>query len=247
MDRNTLLDLIPAYTLGALDAAEREAVETLLETDAEAQALLAEYQEVSDLLVLMTPLEPAPAHLKDDLRRRLADQEPAYGPGQRSKSRHLMLWRMAAVAALLAVAAGLTVLMQTLQSDLRDPAQLYAQLAAQTDAVWVDVVPNPEEPFVFEGQLVTAPGSTDAVIRINGLPTLPADQTYQLWLAEPETVINGGLFQSEGPDQPTYLLVPLSQPISYYRGLGVSLEPAGGSPFPNRSSGPNVFRVPLST
>jgi len=74
MDRNDLLDLIPAYALGALDAEERAAVETLLATDAEAQQLLAEYQGVAETLMLTAPARPAPAHLQADLKARLAAQ-----------------------------------------------------------------------------------------------------------------------------------------------------------------------------
>ena len=261
MDRNTLLDLIPAYTLGALDDEEREAVEALIEIDSEAKQVLADYQELSDLLVLMTPLEPAPMHLADDLRRRLAVEETTTAPPlapqkdeppiaaalPQPEKRPPLVWGLVALAAALAVIIGLVAVLQSMQPAAPSPQELYTQLAAQTNAVRVAVVPNEEAQYQFDGELVAAPNSTEAVIRINALPALPADQTYQLWLAEPETVISGGLFKGEGPDQPTYLRVPLTQPISYYRGLGVSLEPEGGSPFPNRSSGPNVFRVPLST
>src|SRR5690349_9153281 len=80
MNRETFLDLIPAYALGALDADEREAFETMLANDAEAQKLLAEYQGFTDLLVLTTPAQPAPAHLKDDLRKRLTEQRKTSKP-----------------------------------------------------------------------------------------------------------------------------------------------------------------------
>jgi anti-sigma-K factor RskA len=72
MDRNTLLELIPAYAVDALDAEERQAVEALLERDPEAQALLADYEAITAMLPLAAPMRPAPSHLNNDLRSRLA-------------------------------------------------------------------------------------------------------------------------------------------------------------------------------
>ena len=48
MDRETLLDLIPAYALGALDSEERAEFEAWLSTDSDGRRLLAEYQAVFD-------------------------------------------------------------------------------------------------------------------------------------------------------------------------------------------------------
>jgi anti-sigma factor RsiW len=76
MNRETFRNLIPAYVLGALDEVEREAFETQLANDPEAQWLLAEYQVLTDMLVLMTPVQPTPTHLNTDLRRRLAALRP---------------------------------------------------------------------------------------------------------------------------------------------------------------------------
>src|SRR5205085_5277677 len=76
MDRNILLDLIPAYALGALDPDERAEVEAFLATDDEARTLLAEYQAVTDAIVLTAPARRPPAHLNADLRQRLAASRP---------------------------------------------------------------------------------------------------------------------------------------------------------------------------
>jgi anti-sigma factor RsiW len=72
MNRDDLIDLIPAYALGALDADEKAEFETWLAGDLQAQALLAEYRQVADRLVIAAPLRAAPPHLQADLRRRLA-------------------------------------------------------------------------------------------------------------------------------------------------------------------------------
>src|SRR5262245_10988112 len=132
MDRNILLDLIPAYALGALDPDERAEVEAHLASDPEAQRLLAEYQEVADLLLLTVPARQAPATLADDLRRRLktdaglnAAPTPMVVASGRRILRPAWLIPLAAAAALLILALGLL-----LRPKSTDPAQLYTQLAS---------------------------------------------------------------------------------------------------------------------
>lgn len=242
MDRETLLDLIPAYALGALDADERQAVEALLANDAEAQALLAEYQVITDTLVLATPPQAAPSHLRGDLRRRLKQAPPA--PQVAARPRRWPL--LALAAALLVVAAGVVAF---LLAD-RDPeplsgAALFAQITQQEGVLRVQVVPGDGGPDVT-GELVAAPDGSQAVIEVRNLPVLPDDQIYQLWLSAPEGVTSGGLFQAAA-DSPTYIVLPITEPVTHYRGFGVSREEAGGSPFPDRPAGTGMFRVPLST
>ncbi|MEP6988838.1 MAG: hypothetical protein ABI970_24770, partial [Chloroflexota bacterium] len=108
MDRNELLDLIPAYALEALEPDEKQQVEALLKTDVEAQQLLAEYQDITNNLILATPARRAPVHLQDDLRKRLAANRPvqaapstAVRPARRRASIWLPLLAAAAVIVLI--------------------------------------------------------------------------------------------------------------------------------------------------
>lgn len=245
MDRETLLDLIPGYALGALDADEQREVEALLAQDAEARALLAEYEEMTDMLVLAVPAQAAPAHLSDDLRRRLrGDSAPASSrPLPAAKPVTPLLPRLLALAAMLAVVIGLAALLASLQPATPEGAQLYTQLAGQENAMRVALVPNEEQPQL-EGELVAVPGSTQVVIEVRNLAVLPEDQIYQLWIVGPEGITSGGLFNA-AEDAPTYVVVPITLPVENYAAFGVSLEPAGGSPFPDRPTGSGVFRVPL--
>ena len=67
-DMDTRLENLAGYVLGALDSdAERAAVETLIETDSEAQTEFNELSEATNLLAIAVPAVPAvapPAHLK---------------------------------------------------------------------------------------------------------------------------------------------------------------------------------------
>jgi anti-sigma-K factor RskA len=80
MDRNTLLELIPAYAVDALDADERQAVEAFIQSDPEAQAILADYEAITAMMSLAAPVRQAPAHLQGDLRSRLAARKTNHQP-----------------------------------------------------------------------------------------------------------------------------------------------------------------------
>lgn len=275
MDRQTLLDLIPAYALGALDAEEYTAVAVLLETDTEARRILAEYQAIADHLTLATPARRAPAHLQDDLRRRLAAQrqpsvaapaptsEPVqtYSSGAAAsrnsgkpaapttfstaptvtpeiKIVRRNIWPLvAAAAAVVVVIIGALVLLRP-----RDAGeQLYSQLVAQADARRIPI--SASEDFATNGELVMSGDGGQAVIRVSAMPSLNADQTFELWLVDDNGARSGGTMKLTSPETTYYIVLPLEKSALDYDGFGVSIEPEGGSPDPNGPTGPRVFGV----
>lgn len=237
MERETFLNLIPAYALGALDDDERAVFESHLADDPDGQKLLAEYQALADNLILATPARQAPAHLGADLQQRLKAQAT---PAKRLSP----IWRRwLAVAAVLALVIGAVFGLIQLQ---KPPAaeQLYAELSSLDGAARMSLTARENFEGV-RGQMIVHRYSNRAVIHVYGLPPLAEDQTYQLWLAGPDGVVSGGLFQSLPPDTATNIVLPLAVTFDDYTGFGVSLEPGGGSPFPDRRSGPGVFGVSL--
>jgi len=237
MTREELLDLIPAYALGALDEDERAAVEALLPTDPEARRLLAEYHELADLLPLAAPAVRAPAHLQADLRQRLAARPQLTRP----------VYRRTWLPVLVGTAAALVLLAVALLLLARpgDPgAALYQRLIAQSGARELALEAGLEP--ATTGALVASADGREAVIRVENLPAISTDQTFQLWLVEDTgDRRSGGLFRFANPNTANYIVVPLDKPLEQYTAFGVSLEPAGGSPFLDRASGPRVFRVQL--
>ena len=246
MNRETFLNLIPAYVLGALDDDERAEFEAHIADDAEGRTLLAEYQALANALTLATPAREAPAHLGTDLRARLKNQPPASIAPVEPENAPGPIWtRWLSAAAILALVFGMIWGLTQLQSDpLSEGQQLYNDLSAMSSVTRLNIAPG-EEFTNVSGQLIANPGSTQAVIQVANLPQLSEYETYQLWLAGPDGVTSGGLFQSLSPDTPTYIVLPLALPFEKYRGFGVSLEPAGGSPYPDQRSGPRVFNVRL--
>jgi anti-sigma-K factor RskA len=252
MNRETFLDLIPAYALGALDTDEREAFEALLDNDAEAQKLLAEYQALSDSLVLITSARTAPAHLKNDLRKRLAAQRKIETPQikvlppyeSKPANRNRTLGGLLALAAMLVVVVGVAWFL-TRNQQTQSPQELYASLSAQEGAIRVAVVPDPAQEQIT-GTLVAGADGKQAVIMVNNLPALSSDQTFQLWFIDNQSGVQSSDLFTAAENEATYIVVPLESPIADYQAFAVSIEPAGGSPFEDKPTTTPIFAVPVN-
>jgi anti-sigma-K factor RskA len=73
------------------------------------------------------------------------------------------------------------------------------------------------------------------------LPELGQDKTYQVWLIEPDGHrVSAGLFRPQPDASYTTQPVITEQDITKFTGVGVTIEPAGGSDQP---TGPRVFKV----
>jgi anti-sigma-K factor RskA len=248
--REELLDLIPAYALGALDEDECAEFESWLEDDPEAQAILADYHAVAAHLLTLVPLRAAPDHLQAELRQRLAASPRDGGAARTGRLwKRRMVWGFAAAALL--VTAILGVLFAQIDSvDEAAPtpgaAELYAQLVAQASSSQYTIVAGEVDADV-SGNLIISSDGKQAVLCIWYLPSIAHDQTFQMWLVDTSGArTSGGLFQADPSHEAVYIRVPLDQPVTAYQGVGVSLEPAGGSPYADRPTGPRVLSVPLS-
>lgn len=264
-DREELFNLIPAYAIGALDDDERARFEAWLRDDPQAQAILSEYEQVAQHLGTLAPLRPAPDHLQADLRRRLADSartdRPERDPraagesGQVSGARRSIwqrraTWIYAVAAVLVVVVAGLLVTQLDAPDEeatpTPDPATLYARLEQQPGSQQYTVVPGEVDDAV-SGDLLVSETGEQAVLRLSSLPPITSQQTFQMWLVDDSgTRTSGGLFQPRPAQEMFYVHVPFEETAAAYQGVGVSLEPVGGSPFADRPTGPRVLSVPLS-
>lgn len=254
MAHDDVIELLPAYALGALDEDERRLVEEALASDPDVRALLAEYEAGAASLVALAPLREAPEHLRADLQARLAARRAVTPPPTplEQPRREPRWWLMAAAALVVILGAGIIAVLLLHEEDEPPPvtpgmgngASLYTELAEQDGALWYDVMPTELDPDV-SGALVVSPEGDRAVIRLEDLPPLSPDEVFQLWLVDADGQrIDGGLFR-QSEDDATYIEVPLAAPIDRYLRFGASLEPAGGSPFPDKPTGPGVFSVRL--
>lgn len=78
-----------------------------------------------------------------------------------------------------------------------------------------------------------------AVVKMNGVPAPPAGKVYQMWLIPKDgsAPVSQGLMDEEALSKPAVV-----EGISSASALGITVEPAGGSPFPTT---PTVAAAPL--
>lgn len=252
MDNQTLLALLPAYALDALDGEETRQVAAMLPNDPDAQALLADYQAAATVLLLTSPVRQPPPDLQTKLlaRARRLQAAPPTTP-----QRVLRLnWRvtLAGVAALLVVVIGLALVLRPSDDEPTvDPtperAAVYATLMAHPQSTTIALVPDVATGA--EGELVVRADTQQVMLRLSQLPPLTADQAYQLWAIDDEEGFTSiGVYHWYNLGQTTYYVdLSLPDPLGSYQRLGMSLEPLSGSPLVTEPSGPRLFNIPLRT
>jgi len=230
-DCDELRDLIPAYSIGATDEADTRLIEDGLRRCPDLALELAEYERVGAALAQSVPQVAPPPELLTSLltaaraAASAASSAPALVPASRPqppKRRRLSAaWLAAAVLALVLVAS---------------------------NVYWVNRVSN--TPNLHEIHLPTADGGvatganahviwssdyTDAVLLAEDFPPLPENSVYQAWVRRGEVVTSIGIFEvdANGSGAMNIPVELLEQP---FEGMGITTEPAGGSPGPTSTA-----------
>jgi anti-sigma-K factor RskA len=240
-DEHALLrENIPAYAIGALDAEDVAALEAHLRTCESCRKELAAYQVVSDNLLAATPpREPSPA-LRKQLQSRL--------PSAQKPARPRFVWPFSRLA--MGAALALLFLMNLfsfMQVRQLQEQQTNFQQQFQNSQVALAMLsyPGTETLTFHEGSvagtvLVDKDRNTAALVAWN-LPQLSAQQIYQIWLIEPSGQrVSAGLFRPQIGSPYTTEPILSKQNLSNFVGIGVTVEPGGGSDQP---TGPRVFKV----
>jgi len=130
----------------------------------------------------------------------------------RERRRNTLIASIGAVAAALILVIGIwTFLGRDSGGPLPDDYQV-AQLA-----------PQPEYPGV-SALVLYNPNKTDAVLLADGLPTLPTDKVYELWVLPKEgNPINAGVFTSESDGSGKHRTTT-PQTVGSYAGFAVTIE-----------------------
>ncbi len=230
MDHESIRGLIPAFGLGAADPDESRAVETHLRSCAACRDLLAEYQDLSDGLLFAAPPMAAPASLTERMRERLA---PA---------RHEAVsrtWWMRVRGALLvpALAAAVLSLLVTnlywfgrtdsLERQAAEQASLVASLAS---VPVISLRADASAPYA-QGVVYPSADGRIALLCVYGMPALPSGKAYQFWLIKDGKRDSGGVFEVSEYGF-GFLMVKPMRPLNEYSSVGITVEPAGGSPAP---------------
>ena len=237
-------DLLPAFTLEALDPDEIRAVDAHLKTCPDCRASLEEYRRVSEGLLFVVPPQAPPPRVRAKLIARMAASKKPAASGLRIRP----IWQLAgglALAVLLILNISTMVQLQSLQ---RQQIALTRQLQTSQTALALVAYPEGRTLSVTgqakaTGTLVLNSELLSGVLFAWGLDPLDEAHTYQVWLIQPDgRRVSGGLFRPE-PGQPfVSVVIPSSRPFSDFTGLGVTVEPSGGSPGP---TGPRVLGTPF--
>jgi anti-sigma-K factor RskA len=232
MTHEELIELVPLLAIDALPAAESAVVRKHLVTCTSCRQLLAEYESVGDALLKAVPaLEPPPS-IATNLRQRVTTNQPARPARAPETVRRLPVlprwgWVAAAFVVLLLLAIGAYALLpQTPDS----PDAEMAQLAKTPGIVNVSIKGTDVAPKSW-GRVVANPDSANGYLMVGDLTALPPQKAYQVWLVRDTERSSAAIFTVDTTGRATVRL-KAPEAIRNYREVGVTVEPAAGSPWP---------------
>ena len=247
-EHSQLRENIPAYALGALDAGDIVALEAHLQTCEACRTELAEYRAISDGLLTVLPPKPPSAALRKRLQSQLPSAQKTVEQTVQKKSRPRFTWSFGQLA--MGTALALLVLFNIfsflqMREVQRQQATLLQQIKTNQFALSMLAYPSTQA-FPISGNdlsgsvLLDRDRNTVALVMWH-LPELGDNQTYQAWLIEPDGHrVSAGIFQPTNTSAYTTQPIYAKQDISNFAGVGVTIEPAGGSDQP---TGPRLFVV----
>lgn len=236
--------LTGVYAVNALSDSERVDFEGHLAHCPSCAQEVAELQATSAALAAAADLAP-PAHLRAQVMagvaaaRQLPPETPApVAAALVFPSRRRWLVRTSVLAAAASVLIAIVVGVQGVQDRreldaLRQSAAGYNQVS--------DLLTAPDAKLLSDsgsaggnGTVVVSSSRNKAVFLASGLPSLPADRTYQLWVVGPAGPRSAGLLRDE----------PLvADGLAGARAFALTVEPSGGSPAPSTAP---VLAMPVT-
>ncbi|RSS58955.1 anti-sigma factor domain-containing protein [Streptomyces sp. WAC01280] len=230
--------LTGAYALDALDPEERGAVRLHLAGCASCAQEVEEFSETLARLGLAVAVTPT-ATLRAGVMERIAtvrqEPPPTMSPVRAPRGRRgLQRWAHWALAACLAGAVGLGGVAAWQYERAAQARQETDRARAANDAVAV-VLAAPDARVSTSrlgggavGTVVVSASLDRAVFAAAGMAPPPAGKVYQLWYDDGGTMRSAGLMDPGATAGATLL----DGPVDGATGMGVTLEPAGGSPRP---------------
>lgn len=245
------------YALGALEGAEKQALESHVAFCLGCAQKLADARGRIALLAFAVPQVKAPAVVKERLLQQIRSprghSDAAFTEIKPHAASRAGLSRWTAVllpiAAVLAIAtfllwnanrqldsqlAALSTSMQQEQQQLQD-AREFASLISARDTITVQLAPQPAMP---QGAAHVMYNAKMGMLMYEGqISPAPAAKSYQLWLVPAGgNPISCGVFNPVG-GKSSYWMTKLPKGIEA-KAFAVTLEPAGGMPQP---TGPKVL------
>ncbi len=256
-DHLRIVSLLPDYVLGKLDEASLKRVERHVASCATCHD---EMMNAINALVELADVAPPPPRVRESLLQRAVAERPAPHPRTESPRRALVptapipastigpaprkTWIQSFGAALPSstwtlLAASFAMLL--VASLGLGGWGLRQQAGSVTDARIDSLVDNPafayplddsDLPVDAAGVVFAEPSGRDMYLVANGLPVLPENQRYQVWLfTTGNTQESAGLLSAED-DGDLRVLLETPDPFAEYVGVGITAEPQAGSSIP---------------
>ncbi len=239
MNCDEIRDLIPEYALGALGKDERTAVEQLLDECPEARSLLSEYEEVTEALLYAIPVVSPPPSVRAAVLGSNGGRQAYVGVLRRLRTAlgHRIAWGLAAVAIIALILTNLY-----WAGALHKTRKQVAYQATVVSLIASNHVV--ELSGQAKGMVHYDPNGKIGLLEVFGMPASPKGKAYQLWLIRPDQKRDSGAVFKVEQDGNCVVIFHAPRPLSEYVGLGITLEPEGGSPHP---TGPKMMGGKLSS
>jgi anti-sigma-K factor RskA len=246
---------VGAYVVNALEPDEREEFEAHLAVCPTCSREVVEFGETAAELSVLASVTPPPAGLRTSILSAISEVRPlppepaaeaataepaapsvTAGPGrpvdelalrrQRRRTRILSVLVAAVLVAAVALGGVVYTLVQSRQAQV-------AQQAAETELLTAPDVQTYSATMKDGGQIsfVVSRSLDRAMFIGKDLPTVGADQTYQLWTLEGDQAIPDNTVAGGGDRQQFF-----RETLSGVTGLAVSVEAAGGAQQPTPST-----------
>lgn len=240
---------IPAYAVGALDADEVAALESHLRMCASCQTELTEYRLVTTGLLHAVPAKTPSSELRLKLASRLPSQQTWIRNLMPNFFSQLSLGQVTSVALIVILLASNFYSNLQLRDLKQQQAVLAEQLRSEQAAIAMLAYPGTQTLAVtadvenLTGSMLIDKTQNTAVLFLWHLPLLDNTKTYQAWLIDANGKrISGGLFTAIATQGYTTVTIKSPLSMSNFVGVGVTIEPMGGSEKP---TGPRVLIVNL--
>jgi anti-sigma-K factor RskA len=235
-------DDLALYAMGALEAAERVALEKHLNQCAACRRELQELQRDTALLALSAPSHTPPPQARQRLMSAVA-AEPRVVRTQERREWWMLIPSMAAVAiAVIAIAlwrhnvdmqrqlADLQKNYSHQQEQLQSANEVLATLT-DPDATRFTLTTTPARPQP-QGKAIYARNRRSLIFLASNMPALPPQKAYELWLIPTSGApIPAGVFKPDAKGSATVVNPPLPAGVEA-KTFAVTVEPESGSPAP---------------
>jgi anti-sigma-K factor RskA len=253
-EREALLELVAAYALGVLPAAEQSHVAALILADPDARREFDELRATANLVGLAAeePVDSArSARMKERLLAAVRSDAPRRTPA--SATRSSAVWGTTLAAAAAIVFALVSVIQNfSLRSDLSEAQRRVAALQTTADAehrvaerdrrMLADLAAGDAKRYAVAYGTVVARGP-NVYLALASLPVLPRGKVYEAWTLAPGAAsMTASVTFTPSPDGLTLVPIPNDTGKSY-AAVAVSVEPEGGSRQPTTKP---AFVQPLS-